>query len=160
SNLTIVGALDQSSILAPPSNDAIRVIQSSNITIENVWFRSGGRGLAVVGSLVNVQNIKTDGTKGDGVLVTGPGGQSGVLNATSSQFNSVQIGSGLELDDGSSATIDGCTFNNNGTSPAATTSSNGMVLFEGANATVTNSHFDGNTNAGLVANQHSQVKVS
>jgi hypothetical protein len=159
SNLTIVGAANQSSILAPGANDAIRVVNSSNITIENVWFRSGGRGLAVVSSSVNIQNIKTDGTQGDGVLVTGSAGPTAVLNATSSQFNSVQTGSGLELDDGAIATINGCTFNNNGTSPAATLSSNGMVLFGGAQATVMNSHFDGNTNAGLVAAGHSQVTV-
>ena len=162
SNITIVGAANQSSILAPPSNDAIRVLQSSNITIQNVWFRSGGRGLAVVGSSVNVQNIKTDGTQGDGVLVSGPGGQTGVLNATASHFDSVQTGSGLELDDGASATINGCTFNNDGTSPAAAQSnaSNGMVLFQGAKATIMNSQFNGNTNAGMVANHQSQVTVS
>ncbi len=159
SNITIVGAANQSSILAPPSNDAIRAIQASNITIENVWFRSGGRGLAVVGSSVNVQNIQTDGTQADGVVVTGYAGRPGVLNATASQFNSSQTGSGLELDDGAVATINGCTFDNNGTSPAATQSSNGMVLFGGAQANITNSHFDGNTNAGMVATDHAQVTV-
>ena len=49
-----------------------------NITIENVWFHSQGsqgRGLAVVGSSVTLQNIKTDGTLGDGVVVTGNAGQ-------------------------------------------------------------------------------------
>ena len=162
SNLTIVGAPDQSSILAPPNNDAIRVIQSSNITIENVWFRSQGsqgRGLAVVGSWVTVQDIKTDGTQGDGVLVTGSAGQPAVFNATASQFDSVQTGSGLELDDGAVANINGCTFDKNGTSPAATQASNGLVLFGGAQAKITNSHFDGNTNAGLVASAQSQVTV-
>jgi parallel beta-helix repeat protein len=159
SNLTIMGAADQSSILAPAANDAIRVISSNNITIENVWFRSGGRGLAAVSSSVNIQNIKTDGTQGDGVLVTSAAGRPGVLNATSSQFNSVQTGSGLELDDGAVAMINGCSFNNNGTSPAATQASNGMVLFGGARANIMNSQFNGNTNAGLVAGDQTQVTV-
>jgi hypothetical protein len=159
SNLTIVGATDQSSILAPAANDAIRVISSSNITIENVWFRSGGRGLAAVSSSVNIQNIKTDGTQGDGVLVTGSAGPTGVLTATSCQFNSVKTGSGLELDAGGVAMINGCTFDNNGTSPAASQSSNGMAVMGNAQVTVMNSHFDGNTNAGLVAQGHSQVTV-
>ena len=73
-NITIVGAANQSSILAPANGDAIKVMLSSNITIENVWFRSQGsqgRGLSVLGSSVNVQNIKTDGTLGDGVFVDG-----------------------------------------------------------------------------------------
>jgi hypothetical protein len=162
SNITIVGAGGSSTILAPANNDAIRVSNSSNITIENVWFRSQGsqgRGLAVVGSSVTLQNIKTDGTQGDGVVVTGNAGQPGVLHATSSQFNSSQTGSGLELDDGAVATINECTFNNNGTSPAATQASNGMVLFGGAQANITNSHFDANTNAGMVASGHVQITV-
>ncbi len=162
SNITIVGAGESSTVLAPANNDAIRAIGSHNITIENVWFRSQGsqgRGLAVVGSSVTIQNIMTDGTHGDGVIVTGNAGQPGVLNATSSQFNSSQIGSGLELDDGAVATINGCTFDSNGTSPAATQSSNGMVLFGGAQANITNSHFDGNTNAGMVASDQVHVTV-
>src|SRR5262249_41863113 len=162
SNITIVGAGEPSTILAPANNDAIRVSNSSNITIENVWFRSQGsqgRGLIVMASSVTLQNIKTDGTYGDGVIVTGNVGQPGVLNATSSQFNSSQTGSGLELDDGAVATINECTFNNNGTSPAATQASNGMVLFGGAKANITNSHFDGNTNAGMVASGPAQVTV-
>ena len=162
SNITIVGAGEQSTILAPANNDAFRVSNSSNITIENVWFRSQGsqgRGLIVMGSSVTLQDIKTDGTYGDGVIVTGNAGQPGVLNATSSQFNSSQTGTGLELDDGAVATINECTFNNNGTSPAATVTSNGMVLFGGAKADITNSHFDGNTNAGMVASDHAQVTV-
>ena len=162
SNITIIGAADQSSILAPPSNAAIQVNQSSNITIDNVWFRSQGSrgvGLAVVGSSVTLQNIKTDGNQGDGVLVTGFAGRPGVLNATASHFDSVQTGSGLDLDDAAIANIDGSTFNNNGTSPAATQSSNGIVLFGAAQANITNSHFDGNTNAGMVATDHAQVTV-
>ena len=138
------------------------LVNSNNITIENVWFRSQGsqgRGLAVVGSSVTLQNIKTDGTNGDGVVVTGNAGRPGVLNATSSQFNSSQTGSGLELDDGAVAKINECTFDNNGTSPAATLTSNGMVLFGGAQANITDSHFDGNTNEGMVAADQTQVTV-
>src|SRR5262249_30912010 len=117
SNITIVGAGESSTILAPANNDAIRVLNSSNITIENVWFRSQGshgRGLSVEGSSVTLQGIKTDGTYRNGVVVTGNARQPGVLNATSSQFNASQTGSGLELDDGAVANINGCTFNNNG----------------------------------------------
>jgi hypothetical protein len=72
-NIAIIGAANQSSILAPASGDAIKVMLSSNITIENIWLRSQGsqgRGLTVLGSSVNVQNIKTDGTLGDGALAT------------------------------------------------------------------------------------------
>src|SRR5262249_26312824 len=57
------------------------------------------------------------------------------------------------------ATINGCTFNNNGTSPAATQASNGMVLFGGTQANITNSQFSGNTNAGMVATDHASVTV-
>ena len=98
-NITILGAGESSTILAPANNNAIRVVNSSNIEIENLWFRSQGsqgRGLAVEGSSVTLQNIETDGTYGDGVVVTGNAGRPGVLNATSSQFNSItdRVGAG------------------------------------------------------------------
>jgi hypothetical protein len=159
SNITIIGAPNQASILAPPSGQALKIYSSTNITIQNVWFRSsgsGGIGLAVVGSTVNVSNIQTAGTSGDGVLV----GQGGVLNAVSSHFDNVQIGSGLELQPGSSATIIGCTFNGNGTGANVTTSSNGLRVDTGATANVVGSHFDGNTNAGLTAYGNAQVTAS
>ena len=158
SDLTIVGAANQSSILSPPSGDGLKVFQSSNITIENVWFRaSSGRGLTDVASSVDVQNIKTDGTQNDGVLTAGYGGVNAVLNATSSQFDSVRLGSGLELQPGSSATINGCTFNNDGTASGVDQSSNGMRVDTGAQANILNSQFIGNTNTGLVAYGNAQV---
>jgi parallel beta-helix repeat protein len=159
SNITIIGAPNQPSILAPPSGQALKVYSSSNITIQNVWFRSAGTngiGLAVVGSTVNVSNIQTAGTSGNGVQL----GQGGVLNAVSSHFDQVQTGSGLELQPGSSATITGCTFNRNGTGANVTTSSNGLRVDTGATAKVVGSHFDGNTNAGLTAYGNAQVTAS
>ena len=160
SNITIVGAANQSSILAPASGDAIKVVSSSNITIENIWFDSQGsqgRGLAVVGSSVNVMNIKTDGTLGDGVVAAGYLGQSASLNATSSQFDAVQTGDGLDLQNGSSATINGCTFNGVGTAPGVSQASNGLVLTGNAAANISNSQFNGNTNSGLVAADNAQI---
>ena len=65
----------------------------------------------------------------------------------------------MELDAGAVANINGCTFNNNGTSPAATQTSNGMTLFGNAQANITNSNFDGNTNEGMVAADQTQVTV-
>jgi parallel beta-helix repeat protein len=159
-NLTIVGAANQSSIFAPASGDAIKVILSSNITIENVWFRSQGsqgRGLLVEGSSLTVQNIKTDGTLGDGALVVEDQGQAAKLTATSSQFDSVQTGYGLELEQGASATINGCTFNNNGTASSDNHASVGLFVGGGATANVLNSQFIGNASAGLFAYQNSQV---
>ena len=162
SNVTIIGAANQASIFSPASGDAIDVYGSSNITIENIWFRaagSGGRGVAVAGSSVNLENIKTDGTQGDGVVVTSNNGQTGTVNATSCQFDAVQTGDGLDLEGGASATINGCTFNGVGTSPNATQASNGLVLESGSTATITNSQFIGNTNSGLVATGNAQVTV-
>jgi parallel beta-helix repeat protein len=160
SNITIVGAANHSSILAPASGDAIKVVSSSNITIENVWFDSRGsqgRGLAVVGSSVNVANIKTDGTWGDGVVAAGYLGQAAILNATSSQFDAVQTGDGLDLQNGASAIINDSTFNGVGTAPGVSQASNGLVLTGNATANITNSQFNGNTNSGLVAADNSQI---
>jgi parallel beta-helix repeat protein len=166
SNITIVGAPGQASILAPPSGQALKVYSSSNITIQNVWFRSsgsGGVGLAVAGSSVNVANIKTNGTYGDGVIVTDYAGQAGALNATSSQFDGSMMGDGLHLENtgaGSSATVSNSTFNGNGTSPSAGQISNGLVLDPGTSASITDSQFNDNTNAGLTASGNARVTVN
>jgi Pectate lyase superfamily protein len=160
SNITIVGAANHSSILAPASGDAIKVVSSSNITIENVWFDSRGsqgRGLAVVGSSVNVVNIKTDGTRGDGVVAAGYLGQAAILNATSSQFDAVQTGDGLDLQNGASAIINDSTFNGVGTAPGVSQASNGLVLTGNATANISNSQFNDNTNSGLVAADNAQI---
>ena len=160
SNITIVGAANQSSVLAPATGQALKVYLSSDITIENIWFRSagnGGSGLAVAGSSVNVANIKTDGTYGDGVVVTGYGGQLGILNATTSQFDAVQTGDGLGVQDGSSVTINGCTFNNNGTAGGSIPGGSGLGVEGNSRATITNSQFVGNLNADLVAYGQAQV---
>ncbi len=159
-NLTIKGAANQSSVLAPASQDAIDVYLSSKVTVENVWLKaqgSSGRGLAVAGSSVDVQNIKTDGTLGDGVVVLGYQGSSATLNATSSQFDAVQTGDGLDLQSGSAATINGCTFDGDGTAPNVSQTSDGLVLSGNATANISNSQFTGNTNGGLVASQSSGV---
>jgi hypothetical protein len=160
SNITIMGAANNATILAPSSGDAIDAYSSTNITIANIWFRaagSGGRGLAIVGSSVNLQNIMTNGTLGDGVAVTSRNGVDGVLNATDSHFDAVQIGDGLDMGGGAVATINDCTFNDVGTSPAATQTSDGLILESGATANITDSQFIGNTNCGLGALGNSQV---
>ena len=103
SGITIEGAAGGSSILAGSGNYALKVYSSSGITISNVWFRSpNGSGLAVYGSSVNLVNVKTNGSHTDGVVVSG----GGVLNATSSHFDSVQTGDGLDVQNGT-ATLDG-----------------------------------------------------
>ena len=161
-NITIVGAANQSSVLAPASGQAMKVYTSNNITIQNVWFRStytGGIGLAVAGSSVNIVNVKTAGTNNDGVLVIGYAGRNGVLNASSSQFNASQLGNGMELRSGASATIANCTFNGNGTSANATQFSNGLFMNGNATATITASQFNNNTYGGLVAVDNTQVTV-
>ena len=117
-NITIMGAANQSSVISPTARDAIDVYLSSNITVKNVWLRaqgSAGRGLAVAGSSVSVQNIKTDDTLGDGIVATSYQGRNATLSATSSQFDAEQTGSGIELQGGANATINGCTFDGVGT---------------------------------------------
>jgi hypothetical protein len=91
------------------------------------------------------------------VVVTSYNGQTGVLNATSSHFDAVQTGDGLDLQAGSAATINDCTFNGDGTAPNVSNSSNGLVLEANATANISNSQFIGNTNAGLGALGSSQV---
>lgn len=160
SNITIIGAANQSSIIAPRGGDGIKVALSNNITIANVWLRApNGRGMTIMGASVNVTNIRTDGTHGDGVAVARYRGQGASLNAYSSQFNAVQTGSGLALQGGSSAVINGCTFNGDGTSANVTQASNGLVLTDDAVANIVNSQFIGNTNSGMVALDNSRVTV-
>src|SRR5262249_21504278 len=154
------GAGDQATILSPAGGDAIRVIASAGITIRDLWLRStggDGRGMALIGSSVTTQGIRTDDTQTHGVVAASFRGQSSTLTAISSQLSSVRTGIGLCLQAGSSATIRDCTFNNNGTAPGVTTMSNGLVLEADARADIVNSQFIGNTNSGLVALDGAQV---
>jgi hypothetical protein len=154
SNITIDGAAGGSSILAGSGNYALKVYTSSGITINNVSFRSpNGSGLAVYGSSVNLTNVKTDGSHTDGVVVSG----GGILNATSSQFNSVQTGDGLDVQSGT-ATLDGCTFNSNGNG-GQSGGGTGLSVEGTSQVTVTNSQLSGNMNTNLVAFNQAQVSA-
>jgi parallel beta-helix repeat protein len=163
SNITIVGAANQSSILSPANGDAIAVRSSSNVTIENVWFRSQGskgRGLSVLGSSITIENIQTNGTYGDGVFAASLNGTNSTLTAVSCHFDGSQTGSGLNLKSGVTAMISGSTFNGNGTAPNVTQSSVGLGVGGNCAITVVNSQFSGNTNAGLVALESATVSVT
>lgn len=160
SNITIVGAADQSSVISPSSGTGITVTNSTNITIQNVWFRSTGtlgKGLGVLGASVNLANIKTNDTLGDGVVVASYRGQSATLNAVSSHFDGVQLGSGLDLQGGATATIVGCTFIGDGTSASVGQGASGLAMLGNASANIVNSVFIGNTNNGLAAHDSAQV---
>jgi parallel beta-helix repeat protein len=155
SGITIQGAANNSSILAASGNYAAKVYSSSGITLENVWFRSpNGSGLAIVGSSVNLVNVRTDGTHGYGVVVGG----AGTVNATSSHFDSVQTGDGLDVRDGS-ATVNGCTFNNNGTAGGSIPGGSGLSAEASSHVTITNSQLNGNLNSNLVAYNQAQVNA-
>jgi nitrous oxidase accessory protein NosD len=160
SNFTIVGAADQSTIFAPAKGDALRVQVSSNITVENIWFRSTGsqgRGVIDAGSSLTLDNVRTDGTHGDGVLAISSGRSNAYLTANDSQFDTSQTGDGVDLRPTSVATITGCTINGNGTSPSATLSSVGLAVGQNSQVTLIDTQLNGNTNSGLVALLNAQV---
>lgn len=159
SDITIIGAANGASVLAPPGGQALKIYSSSNITIEDVAFRtggSGGVGLAIAGSSVNLVNVSTDGTIGDGVVVTGYAGQNAVVNAASSHFDASQAGDGMDVQDGATVTINGCTFNDNGTA-GGSGGGTGLSVEGNSQATITNSQLVGNTNSDLVGFGQAQV---
>lgn len=162
SGITIDGAGEGVTKLVASGAQTLKVYSSSSITIENLSISStGGIGLAVAGSSVNLNDVQADGSNGDNVVVTAYGGQPGVLNASHSNFDNSQTGDGLHLESGGSATISNSTFNGNGTSPSVTLISNGLVVDAGATSlNVTDSQFNGNTNEGLDASGTGQVTVS
>ena len=160
SNVKIVGAPGGGTVLAPAGGDAMKIALSDNISVSNVWFRSAnGRGLAIMGASVNLNSIQTNGTRDDGVVAIGYQGRQASLNAVSSRFDAVQLGAGLHLQQGSTSTISGCTFDGNGTSPNATQASNGLVAADNAVADITGSEFNSNTHGGMVALDSSSVTV-
>jgi parallel beta-helix repeat protein len=151
--ITIQGAAGNASILAGSGDYALKVYSSSDITIENVWFRPpNGSGLAIVGSSVTLQNVETDGSRDDGVVVAGGGS----VNAMSSHFDSAQTGDGMGVEAGT-ATISGSTFNNNGTAGGSVPGGSGLLVDGNSQVNITNSQFVGNLNANLVSFDQSQV---
>jgi parallel beta-helix repeat protein len=159
SDITIQGAANNTSILAASSGPALKIYASSGITINNVAFRAGGgnTGLVVAGSSVTVANVTTAGNSGTGVVVASYNGVNGVLNASSSHFDSSHSGDGLDVQAGT-VTVNGCTFNNNGTSQSSAMGS-GISLEGNSQATIVNSQLIGNWNADLVAQGQTQVSA-
>jgi hypothetical protein len=154
SGITIQGAANDSSVLAPPGGQALKIYSSSGITINDVAFRtggSGGVGLAIVGSSVTLENVTTAGTTGNGVVIAG----GATVTAMSSHFDSSQTGDGMDVSNGS-VTINGCTFNNNGTARGSS-GGTGLSVEGNSTASIMNSQFIGNWNTNLVAFAQSQV---
>jgi parallel beta-helix repeat protein len=162
SDITIIGAPNQASIIAPVSGDAIYAQLSTNITVENVWLRaegSSGTGLSIAGSSVTATNITTDLSQTYGVLVKSYNGTNATFTANSSHFDGVQSEWGGWLGNGTTSTITDCTFNNNGNGPNSAGNSDGLAVELTAQATIVNSQFNGNYGNGLVAAGNSQVTL-
>jgi parallel beta-helix repeat protein len=153
-DITIQGAAGNESILAGSGGYAMKVNSSTGITIESVWFRPpNGGGLAVVGSSVTLQNVETDGSYGDGVVVAGGGS----VNVISSHFDKSQTGDGMDVQAGT-ATISGSTFSDNGPAGGSQGGPGSGLSVEGnSQVNITNSQFIGNLNANLVAFGQAQV---
>lgn len=161
SNITIQGAADGSSIIAPSSGNALLVQSSSNVTINNVAFHApsvGGAGIIVLGSSVNLNNVATSNTYGYGLVASSYGGEGSSVNVAGSQFNGSQNADGFHLTAGASANITGSTFANNGGSPGS--DSNGIGLDGGSSATIADSTFSGNALDGLLAVGNAQVTIT
>ncbi len=153
-NLTIIGADERRKASSHRrAATAIDVNHSTGITLDNLWLRaegSGGVGTGGAGSSVTVNRIETDQCNSNGVGRRRVPGRHRVVGRKR-QATSIRSRpeSACSCEEAQAASINGCTFDNDGTAPNVTTLSNGMVLTGNAQVNVVNSQFNGNTNVRL-----------
>ena len=163
SDLKIVGTGLQSSIIYPASGDAAFVYNSSNISFDKLWFASTGaegRGLVVVASSVNTGMIRTHLTRWIGMLGVSEGGRPATIVSRYSQFDWVQTGSGVYLQNGANATFIGCTFRENGYAADYRPDGGGLVVGGASTARIDYSVFIHNRHSGVIANSTSRVEMT
>lgn len=112
-NITFLGAgLSATHLTGSP--DAFVAAISTNITLRNLHVASpNGRGIIAQGTTMTLDGVSTVSNKSHGVLATGYLGNSASLLVQSSTLSQSQSGSGLRLEGGVTATVQGTSIDGN-----------------------------------------------
>ncbi|MDG3003079.1 right-handed parallel beta-helix repeat-containing protein [Paludisphaera mucosa] len=162
SNLKFVGTGMQSSVIYPPRGDGFFLLNSDNISFDDMWFAAAGtdgRGLVLLGSSANTGLIRTNLTKWIGVLAGSQNGRSSSINALFSRFDGVQTGSGVYLDNGANGVFTACTVLDNGYAPDFRADGGGIIVGGSSTAKIYGTVLMRNRHSGVIANTTARVEM-
>ncbi|MGA9770107.1 MAG: right-handed parallel beta-helix repeat-containing protein [Blastocatellia bacterium] len=162
-NWTFQGAGPTATHINPGMGDAFSGQRCTNITLRDIHFTSqgpdsstSGRGVINLGSSMTIEHISTSGVWDNGLVSAQFLGLPATLNIDRSSFDRSRIGSGIQLDTGTTATINRSSASDNGTEPAnmlpppAAPGGRGVVLFNTANLTLTAGNVSRNYDGGIL----------
>ncbi len=163
SNWTFQGAGPTATHINPAAGDVFSAFRSQNITLRDIHFISQGadsstpgRGIINLGTSMVLEHISTTGGWNHGLVAAQFSGSLATLNVDRSSFDRSRIGNGIQLDTGTTATVNRSSANDNGTQPAsmpplpAPPGGRGVVLFNNARLTLTNSNVNANFDGGIL----------
>jgi len=163
SNLKIVGTGMRSTIIYPASQDAIYILRSAGISLDDLWVASvgaEGRGVVVVASSVDTGLIRTNLTRWIGILGVNEGGTPATINARYSVFDQVTTGTGVYLQNGANATLYAISASQNGMGDDYRPDGGGIVVAGTSYAKVDRSVIVGNRHSGLIVNSTARLEMS
>jgi hypothetical protein len=160
-DLTFLGAgVDATHLVG--SGDAFVAQLSSNITLRNVHVASpDGRGIIAQGSSITLDRVSTIGNRSYNVLGVGYLATNANIVIQHSNIDQSQVGNGLRLEGGVSATVQGSTIDENGTTPGITSiSGRGVEMFNDSVLTMDTSSVSDNFFGGILLSGTSSLTVS
>jgi Right handed beta helix region len=160
-NLTFVGAGVGATHLVG-SGDAFVAQLSSNIRLRNVHIASpDGRGIIAQGSSMTLDRVSTIGNQSYNVLGVGYLGTNATLLIEHSNIDESQVGNGLRLEGGITATVQGSTIDRNGTATGITSiSGRGVEVFNDSVLTMDTSSVSDNYFGGILLTGTGSLTIS
>ena len=160
-NLTFVGAgVDATHLVG--SGDTFVAQLSSNITLRNLHVASpDGRGIIAQGASMTLDRVATFGNRSYNVLGVGYLGTNATLLIQHSNIDQSQLGNGLRLEGGVTATVLDSTIDENGTAPGITSlSGRGVEMFSDSVLTIDTSSVSDNYFGGILLTGTSSLTIS
>jgi hypothetical protein len=159
-NLTFVGAgMDTTHLVG--SGDAFVAQQSSNITLRDLHVASPtGRGIIAQAASLTLDRVSTVGNRSYNVLGVGYLGTNTTLVIQNSKLDQSQVGNGLRLEGGVTATVQDSTIDANGTAPGITSiSGRGVEMFVDSVLTLERTSVSDNFFGGVLLTQTARATI-
>ncbi|HKY05117.1 MAG TPA: right-handed parallel beta-helix repeat-containing protein [Blastocatellia bacterium] len=170
SNWTFQGAGPTATHINPPAGDVFIAVRCQNITLRDIHFLSQGpdsstpgRGVINLGSSMTLEHISTAGGWDNGLVAAQFSGSLATLDVDRSSFDRSRIGNGIQLDTGTTATVNRSSSSENGTEPMnmppppSPPGGRGVVMFNNASITLTFSNVDRNYDGGVLMTHSSRA---
>jgi hypothetical protein len=135
---------------------------SSNITLHNLHVASpNGRGIIAQGASITLDRVATFGNRSYNVLGTGYLGTNASLLIQHSNIDQSQVGNGLRLEGGVTATVHNSTIDGNGTAAGITSiSGRGVEMFNDSVLVMDASSVSDNYFGGILLTDTSSLTIS